>query len=114
MAERTSRLSLRSRHIVERLLQSGLAIAAALITAGLAWAVATGTTASPIRLGSILEDGTAPDRLMALGMLTLALTPISRVIALVVIWWTERDYRFVVTGLTVVAVLVMGLLIGHG
>lgn len=99
--------------MVERLLQGGLLVGALLMATGLAWAVATGPVARPIPLGSLFREGTAPDRLMALGVLALALTPISRVVALVLMWRAEGDYRFVATGMTVVVVLAIAVLLGH-
>ena len=51
---------------------------------------------------------------MALGVLVLAATPLFRVLALVVLWTRERDWRFVVVALLVVATLSMAIVVGHG
>jgi len=50
----------------------------------------------------------------ALGIVVLALTPAFRVLALVGLWWRERDYRFVVVALAVVATLAASVLLGKG
>jgi len=44
----------------------------------------------------------------------LALTPALRVLALVAIWWRERDWRFVGVALAVVATLAVGIALGKG
>ena len=54
-----------------------------------------------------------PDQVMALGVLTLALTPFGRVVALILLWRRERDYPFVAVGLAVVGILGIAILVGH-
>jgi uncharacterized membrane protein len=44
----------------------------------------------------------------------LALTPAVRVLALVVLWWKERDWRFVAVALAVVMTLGCGFFLGKG
>jgi hypothetical protein len=101
-------------HIVQLLLRVGLAAATVMVTAGLGWALATGReTSLPVGLGALLADAEAPDRLMAGGILVLALTPVARVVALLVLWWRERDWTFVAVGFAVVVVLVAAIVLGH-
>lgn len=112
MVDRQQTRSKRAQQLVQRLLQGGLATSVILLIAGLTWSVITDTPSSPVRLGEILEWG-GPDRIMALGALTLALTPFGGVVALILLWWRERDYRFVATGLAVVGILGIAILVGH-
>ncbi len=99
----------------EAVLRLGLGVSVTLMLAGLVLAIAAGEhDPVPVRLSGLASDGSVPDRLMAGGVLVLALTPVVRVVSLVVIWAKERDARFVAIGLTVVAVLVTSLLLGGG
>lgn len=100
---------------IQRLLNTGLGLSMVLIAAGLLWALATGERRSdPVRLGSLLADGSSADRLIATGLLTLSFTPVARVVALIVIWSRQHDLRFVLTGLGVLGVLAAGIALGHG
>lgn len=82
---------------------------------GLAMALISGQRhPEPVRLSRLLSDGTMADRVMGFGVLVLALTPVFRVGALVVIWAKERDRRFVVVASAVVVVLVAAFLLGEG
>ena len=60
-----------------------------------------------------LDGGLGP-ALTTLGVMVLAFTPALRVLALVVVWWHERDWRFVGVALFVVATLAVGILLGRG
>jgi len=60
-----------------------------------------------------LEGGTGLV-LSTLGVLVLALTPALRVLAVMLIWWRERDWRFVGVAVAVVATLAVGLMLGRG
>jgi uncharacterized membrane protein len=100
---------------VQWVLRLGLALSCVLLAAGLAIALATGQhVAAPLRLHHILSDGTVADRVIALGLLLLAMTPVVRVLSLVVIYALERDRKFVIVALAVVAVLTAAILSGHG
>lgn len=97
------------------MLRLGLGVSVTLMLAGLAFAIVSGEhDPVPVRLSGLATDGSVPDRLMAGGVLVLALTPVVRVVSLIVIWAKERDVRFVAVGVTVVAVLVTSLLLGGG
>jgi Protein of unknown function (DUF1634) len=99
---------------VQTLLRTGLLVSVATMATGLAWALFIGHRfAAPIRLGSLLSDGTGPDRVTAVGVLVLALTPAARVVTLLVLWARERDWRYVGVGVTVVAVLGLAMLVGR-
>ena len=100
---------------IQHLLDSGLRLSMVLISAGLLWALATGELRSvPVRLGSLLADGSSADRLIAAGLLALCFTPVARVVALIVIWSRQHDVRFVLTGVGVLVVLATGIALGHG
>lgn len=101
---------------VQRLLQSGLALSALLMAAGLLLQLASGVRgAESVKM---FEVASAPvslgQRLMALGILVLAFTPVFRVLMLVALWIRERDWRFVGVALAVVVVLAAAIAAGGG
>jgi uncharacterized membrane protein len=99
---------------IQHLLDRGLRVSMVLIGAGLLWAMATGEQSSvPVRLGSLLADGSSADRLIATGLLALCFTPVARVVALIVIWSRQHDLRFALTGVAVLVVLAAGIALGH-
>jgi uncharacterized membrane protein len=101
--------------IVQWVLRVGLAIAAALMVAGLAIALATDQhAAAAVSLSDLFGPHTLADRLIAFGLALLASTPLVRVLALVAIWVYERDRRFALLGLVVVAILTASIASGHG
>ena len=100
---------------IETVYRVGLAIGAVLMAVGLVWALVAGERAlAPVDLGGLLGDASTADRVIATGVLVLCLTPGAVVVFLVVHWWRERDYRFVVTGCVVIAVLVLAVILGRG
>ena len=104
----------RDQRAVQVLLRVGLGLAVALMAVGLGLKVASGShRSSGIELFA-LSAGSTADLVMALGVLVLAATPLFRVLALVVLWTRERDWRFVVVALLVVATLSMAIVVGHG
>jgi uncharacterized membrane protein len=112
MLDRQQTSSWSAQQLVKRLLQGGLATSVILLATGLTWSVFSHAPSSPVRLGEILESG-GPDRVMTLGVLTLALTPLGRVVALILLWWRERDYPFVAVGLVVIGILGIAIVVGH-
>jgi len=101
---------------VQRLLQIGLGIAAAFMLAGLIVELAAGGHHSePVKLNDIFHASLGlGERLMALGVLVLAMTPAMRVLMLVVLWLRERDWRYVAIACTVVVTLGFALALGGG
>jgi uncharacterized protein len=100
---------------VQWVLRGGLAIACALIGVGLVIALANGEhMAARVHLHALLSEGTTADRVIACGLLLLAMTPVVRVLSLVVIYALERDRRFVLVSLIVVVVLGAAIASGHG
>ena len=100
---------------VQWVLRLGLALACVLIGIGFVMALATGERmAAPVRLHEVLSEGTTADRVIACGLLLLAMTPVIRVLSLVAIWTHERDRRFVIVALVVVVVLGVAIASGRG
>jgi uncharacterized membrane protein len=105
----------RGHHSIQVVLRLGLAVGAALMAIGLIVDLAEGDrTLVAVPLRSILGTGSIGDRLMAVGILALLLTPVARVMVLVGVWWKEGDRRFAAVGLVVLAVLITGIVAGLG
>lgn len=101
------------RRVVAALLRAGLAVSAGSMTVGLSWAVAAGRLAAlPLRLGE-LDGSRAGALLMGIGLIVLALTPAARVVALVIDFSIERDWRFAAVAAGVAALLSIGIALGH-
>ncbi len=105
----------RVQRIVQLLLRVGLGIAVALMLAGLVVKLVSGVhRAAAVRLFDLGATNSTADLLMALGVLVLAATPAFRVVALVVLWTRERDWRFVGVAVTVMLTLAVAIAVGHG
>ena len=105
----------RIQRIVQWLLRAGLAISVALMAVGLVMKIASGSHRShETKMFALGASGSTADTVMAIGVLVLALTPAFRVLALVVLWARERDWRFMGVALGVVVTLSAAVLIGHG
>lgn len=101
------------RRVVSWLLRVGLAVAAAGMTLGLVWALASGhLAAQPFRFDD-LGRGQAGAALMGVGLVVLALTPAARVLALVVDFSLERDWKFAAVAVGVAVLLAVGIVLGH-
>ncbi len=102
------------RRSIQLVLRGGLAIAFALMAIGLAVSFAAGERTAPaVRLFD-LGHQTAGETIMALGVLVLAITPLLRVLTLIVLWAWERDLRFVAIAIVVLGVLVTSVVVGEG
>lgn len=100
---------------MQLVLRGGLAIGCVLLAIGLVMALATGEhMAAPVHLHALLAEGTTADRVIAWGLLLLAMTPVVRVLSLVGIYALERDRKFVLVALVVVVVLGAAIMSGHG
>ncbi len=103
----------RENRLVQWVLRGGLIAASVLVAAGLAIALASGgESGAAVRLDALGSDASASDRVIAIGLVVLALTPLARVLALIAIWIRERDARFVALGAVVAAILVTSILSG--
>ena len=101
---------------VQTVLRVGLLVSVTLMMTGLGLRLSRGENdAPPVRLLDLFAHGSDPGLVLtALGILVLALTPALRVLALVGLWWRERDYRFVAVALVVTVTLVASVLLGKG
>jgi uncharacterized membrane protein len=103
------------RRFVQRVLRGGLAVAVALMTAGVVVKLAAGGDAArAVRLFRLGRRASAGDTLMAAGILVLALTPAFRVLSLIVLWARERDWRYVGVAVVVLIALLTAVAVGHG
>ncbi len=94
-------------------LRIGIVASACLLTAGLVVRLASGIYDAPATRPWRFE-GDLGLVLSTMGVTVLALTPALRVVALVVLWARERDWRFVAVALAVVATLSVGVVLGRG
>ena len=99
-------------HAVERILHLGLALACALMIVGMAVRLQSDGAECPFSVRELFQCGDLGWQLTGAGVLVLAVTPLVRVAALVVIWARERDWRFVLVALTVAAMLGASVLLG--
>lgn len=105
----------RVQRIVQWLLRGGLIVAVVLMATGFGMKLASGSHESPgVKLFSLGSADANADLVMAVGVLVLALTPAFRVLALVVLWARERDWRFVGVACAVVVTLSLAVIVGHG
>ncbi|MBN1948068.1 MAG: DUF1634 domain-containing protein [Bradymonadales bacterium] len=104
-----------ARRTVQLVLRLGLALAVVLMMAGLAIRLASGDlTAQGVPLFRLFGNQRPGEDLMALGLLVLAAVPPLRVVSLLILWCRERDTRFVLVAITVVAVLLLAVAAGGG
>lgn len=104
------------RKSVQFLLRSGLAVAVLLMAVGVLIKCVTGNWETPeVRLFELFHAPLSPgDRIMGIGILALAATPAFRVIALLILWTRERDWKFVITALIVMLTLALAIALGGG
>jgi uncharacterized membrane protein len=107
----------RERRTVVAVLRGGLALGTLLIVAGLVMALvrerlrahSLGLTELPSALGA-----GRPSAVLLLGVLVLAVTPLLRVLALVIGFVRERDRRFAAVAAGVACLLLVGIVLGRG
>jgi uncharacterized membrane protein len=96
----------RDRRRVALVLRTGLVVATALLLIGLVAATLAGEDLSrPFRLRDLLAPTTFASWIIGAGVLGLAVTPAIRVLLLVALWISERDWRFVLVAMSVAASL---------
>ena len=102
------------RRDVQLLLRIGLWTAAALMASGLLVALASGPLPSPpLQIRELWHRDVALSvRLCGIGILVLSATPAVRVIALIVLWVRERDWKYAAIAVTVAAVLALAIALG--
>ena len=100
-------------------LLAGLLISAALLVLGATLALISHESHPenrPVSVAVIVSRATSGDgvAILDVGILILMLTPVSRVVVLVVGWLIGRQWRFGIIALCVLALLVTSLILGTG
>jgi uncharacterized membrane protein len=110
------RRALRMNAAVHWVLLAGLLVASALMLAGLAAVLATHQVIPHhvLKVGPAFHRaaGLHADGLLTVGLLALVLTPFLRVAGSVVVFAWERDWRYTLITLVVLAVMVVSLFFG--
>ncbi|MGH2557308.1 MAG: DUF1634 domain-containing protein [Actinomycetota bacterium] len=104
------------RRLVQSILRAGLGLGSLSMAIGVVLALAEGRLqAHAVRLGDVprLVAGGRPSAFMAVGILLLLATPITRVLALIVVFARHRDPRFAVIAGAVAALLAVGVFLGR-
>ena len=105
----------RTNTIVKVVLRTGLGLALAALLAGLVVQLAAGNhQAVNVRMFDLFAPRPVGERIMAIGVLLLTLTPACGVLSVLLSWIRERDRVYVGVGLVVVAVLSAAVLVGFG
>jgi uncharacterized membrane protein len=99
----------RTTHLVIR---TGLAVSLALMGIGALLHFATGDDAQAVAYTELLTTPNLGDRVLMVGTLVLALTPAAQILVLLASWWRLRDYRYAAVAATVIAMLVIGAVLG--
>jgi uncharacterized membrane protein len=105
----------RTNTVVKAAMRTGLVAALLLLLVGLVLQLAAGTDrAVGVKMFDLLAPRPIGERIMAIGVLLLALTPASGVLSLVFSWAREHDRLYVAVGCFVVAVLGAAVVVGLG
>lgn len=105
----------RNHRRIQWVLRIGLLLGVVTMASGLAIDLVEGDMAAvAVPLRSITRAGSVGDRVMAVGILMLILTPVARVVALIGIWGRQRDRKFALVGTVVLVVLCLGIVLGRG
>lgn len=114
------------RKIVQLLLRAGLGLAIILMFFGTLLNLVQGNSQIvPVKMAAVLgfvgtDDPLAHSylslgsRLASLGILVLAFTPAFRVIALILLWAREKDWKFVWVACVVIVTLLISIALGGG
>lgn len=99
--------------IVQGALRAGLGVAFALLASGMIVAAFAGEAAArPVALRALFGPLDLGSRLMGLGILVLGLTPVLRVLLLVLLWVREHDYRHAMIAAFVLLTLIVSIAFG--
>ena len=105
----------RTNTVVKMVLRTGLLLALATLGTGLAIQLASGQhRAVGVHMFDLLAPRSLGERVMAVGVLVLTLTPAGGVLSVVLSWVRERDRPYVGVGVLVVAVLAAAVVVGLG
>ena len=105
-------------HWVHRTLLSGLVLSALLLVCGIAAMLAQGREQVPPHdsVSTLLHEAARFNgpSITTLGLLVLMITPIMRVVVLLVGWTLERNWGFAAVALVVLGLLILSLSLGVG
>lgn len=105
----------RTNTIVKWVLRTGLVLSFVVLVVGLVVELATGThEAVAVRMFDLFAPRPVGERIMAVGVLLLTVTPACGVLSVLLSWIRERDRRYVGVGIVVVAVLGAAVAVGFG
>jgi len=105
----------RTNTVVKWVLRTGLLVALVLLLVGLVLQLVGGNQhAVEVKMFDLLAPRPLGERVMAVGVLVLTLTPASGVLAVLFSWARERDRLYVGVGCVVVAVLAASVVVGLG
>jgi uncharacterized membrane protein len=104
-----------NRRAIKILLQSGLFLSTMLMFSGVFLSFYQGhSQILKLEMGQLFSPTTPlADRFLVWGIFTLALTPVLRVLALIVLWLRERDWKFVAISIFVFGALLYSILSEH-
>lgn len=107
--------SKRAWKVVALVLRVGLILGGSLLLAGVLVGLFTGSTAAPaLRLTDLTANVPLNGRLEIAGIVVFAVTPAVGVLALIVAWVRERDWMHTIIAAAVLAILTVGMILGHG
>lgn len=99
--------------MIQLVLRLGLAGALALLVAGLVAQLLIGRHEGvEVKMFDLFAAPTLGQTLMGVGILVLALTPVARIVSVLISWLRERDRTFVLVAVAVLAVLSAAVLAG--
>jgi uncharacterized membrane protein len=105
-------------HWVHRILIAGLAVSATLLMAGMVAMLAKGERHAPVdkSIADLFADASRLNgpALVTLGLLALMITPILRVVVLLLGWTQRRDWLFAGIALAVLVLLILSLSLSVG
>lgn len=105
----------RTNTVVKWVLRVGLVVALAVLLLGLVLQLGAGNhLAVEVKMFDLVAPRPIGERIMAVGVLLLTLTPACGVLSVLFSWARERDRLYVAVGCVVVAVLVGAVLVGVG
>jgi uncharacterized membrane protein len=100
--------------LVAAVLRGGVLLGGLLLAIGLVMGIAAGDTSTPaLRLTDLFAGGPLHARFELAGVLVCGATPGVGVLALIGARFREQDWEAVATATVVVAILLVGMIIGH-
>jgi len=110
----------RATTFIAAVLRWGSYLSATLLFVGLVWALlvpalpAQPSQAIPLRMLAPQLAAGNPNALMQVGILLLLLTPLLRIVTAAVSFQAEREWRYTLVSLTVLAIILVSLLLARG